>query len=118
MRRLVIIPIVLFVFSCAELPAKFRFMNNLKGNIAAEYKTENIEISIENREELIVILKDHKFEELGPEEKKLMSFKIGELATALNEEGVEITNGHVKFLKEDAAGMVSKTDATTYRMFE
>ena len=101
--------------SCTSLTGKLQLLDTLKENIASKLDTGKIDLELINNEELIVVLKDPKFQEYSPDEKKKLSFEIGIMASNLE---LELEKGQVKFVTEINQGLLKTSDAESFEMFE
>ena len=117
--NLLILSILLITtIGCSNLTGKFKFMNELKNSVSEKYGTEEVEVQLINKNDLLVVLKDSKFENYSPEEKKDVSLEIGEIVSNLNTNDININNGQVQFLTEKDYGLIKTGDAQSFKMHE
>ncbi len=109
--------LTLFI-SCSNLTEEFVFMNDLKESISDKYETEKVEIKINNKTELIVLIKDSKFESYSGKEKARISYDIGSMAMNLKTSKEKIKSGSVKFISEENYGVVKTSEIDSYKMYK
>ena len=80
---------ILFLFlltisiSCSNLTEGILFLNDLKESISNKYETEEVEIKINNKTELIVVFYDPKFKSYNGNKKEGISYELGTMAKDL-----------------------------------
>ena len=106
------------LISCSNLTEEFVFMNDLKESISDKYETEKVEIKINNKTELIVLIKDSKFESYSGKEKARISYDIGSMVTNLKTSKEKIKSGSVKFISEENYGVVKTSEIDSYKLYK
>lgn len=121
MKRILTVLLFISILSlsgCSFFTGEFSYMDNLKKTVLARYGTEKVEIKLINSDELVVVFKDPKFEELKPEEKQRISREIGILANALREDEPHFHKGSVEFVLEENYIIASRSTSLSYSMYD
>jgi hypothetical protein len=93
-------------------------MNDLKESISDKYETEKVEIKINNKTELKILIKDSKFENYSGKDKAIISYDIGRMATNLKESKEKIKTGVVKFISEENYGVTKTSETDSYKLYK
>ncbi|MCK5443571.1 MAG: hypothetical protein KAJ23_16925 [Maribacter sp.] len=112
---LAIVSIVL-VSSCSQERGSLIYMNDLKKKISKDYRTEQIEINITNKN-LTVSLLDSKFENYGSIKKQGIAREIGQLAKDIKEDGPKLESGVVKFINTSNYIIARTSKSESYNMY-
>ncbi|TRZ40798.1 hypothetical protein D3A96_15280 [Robertkochia marina] len=98
-----------------NITEKLQLLDTLKESISSNLETEDVDLELINNEELVVVLKDSKFQDYSTDEKRNLSYEIGQMVSNLE---IELENGQVQFLTEEKQGFFKTSDGESFDMFK